>query len=64
MILWYDRRVLFNLMKKPNFPYAHRIVEETKTIEVLYTGGYIGRIGVPKLVEKYFPGYKYVFVKE
>lgn len=51
-------------MKKPNFPYTHRIVEETKTIEVLYTGGYIGRIGVPKLVEKYFPGYKYVFVKE
>ncbi len=51
-------------MKRPKFPYKHNIVEETKTIEVFYTGGYIGRLGVPKMVEKYFPGYKYVFVSE
>jgi hypothetical protein len=51
-------------MNRPKFPYKHRIVEETNTVEVIYTGGYTGRMGVPKMVEKYFPGYKYVFVKE
>lgn len=49
--------------KTKGFPYQHTVNEETKTIEVKYNGnGYIGRLGVPKLVEKYYPGYSYIFV--
>ena len=47
----------------PNFPYKHVVNEETKTIEIYWGGnGQLGRYGVPAMVEKYYPGYKYTFV--
>jgi hypothetical protein len=47
------------------FPYDHIVNEETKTIEITWRGnGYVGRLGVPRLVEQHYPGYNYIFVKE
>ena len=49
--------------KTKGFPYDHVVNEETKTIEINWKGnGYIGRIGVPVMVKKYYPGYDYIFV--
>ena len=47
----------------PNFPYKHVVNEETKTIEIDWQGnGQLARYGVPSIVEKYYPGYSFVFV--
>jgi hypothetical protein len=49
----------------PDFPYQHRVVEDTKTIEILSKSlGQMSRYGVPGFVEKYYPGYTYNFVSE
>jgi len=49
----------------PNFPYQHRVNEDTKTIEILSKSlGQINRYAVPRFVEEYYPGYEYSFVSE
>ena len=55
-----------NMSRRPKgFPYDHIVNEETKTIEIKWSGnGYIGRMGVPKMVNKYYPGYSFVFINE
>jgi hypothetical protein len=49
--------------KTKGFPFDHVINEETKTIEITWSGnGYVGRMAVPSMVKRYYPGYSYIFV--
>ena len=65
MILLYNVTIdLADMSKKKfQFPYDHKVNEETKTIEINWNGrGAIARYGVPILVKRFYPGYSFVFV--
>ena len=65
MILLYNVTIdLADMSKKKfQFPYDHKVNEETKTIEINYKGnGYIGRMAVPVAMKRFYPGYDYIFV--
>jgi hypothetical protein len=47
---------------KTEFPYQHRVDEETKTIYIYWNNnGQMGRYGVPYNMNKFYPGYCYKF---
>ena len=49
-------------MRNKDIPFEYRLDEETKTVFINWgNNGQLGRYGVPVLVKKYFPGYKYQF---
>jgi len=45
-------------MKKSKFPWPYHIDEETKIVSVYVVSGWPSVMIVPKMVQKYFPGYK------
>jgi len=44
-----------------HFPFNHVVLEDRK--EVWIKGGYPGCMGVPKLMERFYPGYTYKLAK-